>query len=87
MRPPALARHDDPAPYGELDARDLAARCRRRLWPEARNVDPARPAVESHGRRGALFVDCGRDAGYLQDRTARLLAVAEAAGRGTVHYG
>lgn len=77
----------EPDYAGELSARDLAARCRRRLWPEARNVDAAVPQTESRGARGARFIECGREAGYLRDRTERLLAVAQAAGDGLVYYG
>ncbi len=61
--------------YGSLDARELAARCRRRLWPEARNVDPALPS-HVEGR----FIFCGRRPAYLRERTAELLAIAERAG-------
>ncbi len=61
--------------YGELDASDLAARCRRRLWPEARNVDAGR-AEEQLSERAVI---CGRPAGRLQEYAERLLRIAERA--------
>lgn len=72
---------------GEMPARALAARCQRRLWPEARNVDAgvAPEVVQTPGR--ATLVECGRDAGYLNDRTQKLLHLATAAGTGVVHFG
>lgn len=50
--------------FGAVPASDLAARCRRRLWPMPRNVDPASPP---------------RPAGTLRSMTARLLELCEAA--------
>jgi hypothetical protein len=64
---------------GDVMASDLAALCRRRLWPEARNVDPALPAVVDKKPGRATFVVCGRDAGYLQARTTQLLTLCEKA--------
>ena len=49
--------------FGAIGVGDLAARCRRRLWPMARNVDPASPL---------------RRAGTLRSLTARLLALCDA---------
>ncbi|MCY1023968.1 hypothetical protein [Pyxidicoccus sp. MSG2] len=72
--------------YGVLPARELAARCRRRLWPEARNVDPALVAREEHDDGHPRLVFCGRPAGYLRDRTAQLLSLAERAGEGVVSF-
>ncbi|WNZ66213.1 hypothetical protein QEG98_42095 (plasmid) [Myxococcus sp. MxC21-1] len=72
--------------YGELPARDLAARCRRRLWPEVRNLDPAIAPVVERLPGEPLFFQCGRPEGYLRDRTEQLLALAERAGDGVVHY-
>jgi hypothetical protein len=60
--------------WGEINASELAAKCRRRLWPEERNIDPGVPAVEE-GR----VIDCGRRPGYLPERTAQLLKLAEEA--------
>ena len=61
--------------YGQLPASELAARCRRRLWPEPRNLDPALPD-ESADR----YHRFGRPCGYLRQRTAELLRLAELAG-------
>jgi hypothetical protein len=61
---------------GELPAGELAARCRRRLWPEARNQDPGLPARWD----GTRFWDGGRPPGYLQERTRELLELASLAG-------
>ena len=69
-------------PVGTLRAGDLAARCRRRLWPEPRNQDPAIP-----GSVDGRMIDAGRPADYLRDRTARLLAIAECAPEGIVRFG
>jgi hypothetical protein len=60
--------------YGSMPARELAARCRRRLWDEARNIDPERP--EERAARCLFF---GRPAGYLRGRTEELLRIAELA--------
>lgn len=67
----------DGDPYGELDASDLAARCRRRLWPEQRNVDAGRAhQVIERTNGGGAFI-CGRPAGRLQEYAERLLRIAE----------
>jgi hypothetical protein len=58
--------------FGAIDARELAPRCRRRLWPLPRNLDPAK---------------AGRPRGTLRQRTAQLLAVAEEAGELPVTFG
>ena len=72
--------------YGEISARELAARCRRRLWGVARNYDPERVAhVDAKpGRATAIWP--GRRPGYLREKTAELLALAERAGEGAVHW-
>jgi hypothetical protein len=66
--------------WGELAARELAARCRRRLWDVARNQDPARPGFTGRGVLGCRCIVGGRDGGYLRERTVRLLAMADRAG-------
>ena len=68
--------------YGQIPARELAALCRRRLWPEARNADPEVPDV-ARGR----FYRFGRPAGYLRQRTMELLHLAELAGDGVISWG
>lgn len=68
--------------WGEVPATDLAARCRRRLWPEPRNHDPGLP----DGEDGRVFT-CGRPPGYLRERTQQLLELCELAGDGVITYG
>lgn len=65
---------------GEISARDLAARCRRRLWDEGRNHDPATEGYESKAPGCARLVVCDRRPGYLRERTAQMLKVCEKAG-------
>ena len=62
--------------YEPVDASDMAARCRRRLWDEARNIDCGLP-VRVEGK----VVDCGRRPGYLTEKTRQLLVIAEEAQR------
>jgi hypothetical protein len=68
---------------GVLDARDLAARCRRRLWDEPRNYDPAVPATSSASGRLTM---CGRPAGGLRSRCQDLLRLAVAANKRPIHF-
>src|SRR5262249_40429784 len=68
--------------FGQIPARELAALCRRRLWPEARNADPEVPDVD-RGR----FYRFGRRAGYLRQRTMGLLHLAELADDGVISWG
>lgn len=72
---------------GELDAHATAARCRRRLWPEARNLDAEKPGHVDAAPGRATLIDCGRDAGYLQERTRWLLALCERAGDRAITFG
>jgi hypothetical protein len=66
--------------YGQISARDLAARCRRRLWEEARNHDPAIEGFEDKAEGRARLIVCGRRPDYLRERTAQMLKVCEKAG-------
>lgn len=68
--------------YGQISARELAVLCRRRLWLEPRNVDPE-VADEVCGRLHRF----GRPVGYLRQRTAELLCLAELAGDGVNSWG
>ena len=68
-------------PCGSANARELAARCRRRLWDVERNHDPARPFHEEGN-----LIECGRRAGYLRERTAELLSLAERAGDAVIQW-
>jgi hypothetical protein len=68
--------------YGSMPARELAARGRRRLWAEARNIDPELP--EERAARSVFF---GRPAGYLRGRTEELLRLAELANDDVISWG
>lgn len=71
----------DPCEFGFLEATDLAARCKRRLWPLPRNFDAAVPNREETTANGNVrLIVCGREAGYLRSRTEDLLRLAERAG-------
>jgi hypothetical protein len=67
--------------WGQMPARDLAARCRRRLWLEPRNFDEPLPA-QVEGR----LINFGRPAGYLRRRTEELLRLAELAGDDVISW-
>jgi hypothetical protein len=69
----------EPSDFGYVAAPDLAARCRRRMWPIARNYDPALPPRGERSGNVRLVV-AGREAGYLRARTEELLKLAERAG-------
>ena len=71
---------------GDIDARELAAKCRRRLWEESRNHDAAVAGFEDKREGRATMIDCGRSADYLRERTAQLLSVAEFAGDNLVGW-
>ena len=65
--------------FGSQAASDVAARCRRRLWPMPRNYDPAVAAAKNYP---------GRPAGTLRAWTERLLRTAERAGpEGVILFG
>lgn len=73
----------DPLNFGFIEASDLAARCRRRLWPIARNYDPAvtnqvRSTATDSGRPHTAPYQ--REAGTLRACTEQLLKLAERAG-------
>jgi hypothetical protein len=60
--------------FGARNAWDVAARCRRRLWPERRNYDAA------FFQKGRVI----RAAGSLRGWASELLRLAERAGSGDV---
>jgi len=66
--------------YGDIPARELAAKCQRRLWDVDRNHDPEVEGWEQGGEGKARVISCGRRPGYLRDTTERLLKVAQKAG-------
>lgn len=66
--------------FGYVAASDLAARCRRRLWPLPRNYDAGIPARQESSNGTVRLVVSGREPGYLRARTEELLKLAERAG-------
>ena len=58
--------------FGAIAARELAPRCRRRLW--------------NHGKKLAAHIERNAHTS-LRARTSELLAIAEAAGEGLVMFG
>jgi hypothetical protein len=68
-------------PWGAVSARELAARCRRRLWDVERNQDPERPSFQEGN-----FILCGRRPGYLRERTGELLRLADSAGDARIQW-
>jgi hypothetical protein len=62
--------------FGAVEGRILLPLCRRRLWPELRNVDPAR----STGARS-------RAAGTLRRLTGELASAIDSSPDGLVHFG
>lgn len=74
--------------YGHCDAKELAARCRRRLWDEPRNYDVGLDTShEETVEGGARLIECGRDPGYLRHTVGKLLKIAERAGDNLVAWG
>ena len=69
-----------PWDIGRLPAADVAARCRRRLWPEGRNHDQGAPGSDTKLPGKPRVIDFGRREGYLEEKTAALLALATEAG-------
>lgn len=76
---------------GTVDARELAAKCRRRLWDESRNHDPAVTGAERAELMGvelsSRVIICNRRPDYLRSTTERILALAEKAGENSVSWG
>lgn len=73
--------------FGQIKGTELAAKCRRRLWDEARNHDPAKEGEVTKTPGQATLINCGREEDYLRFRTQWLLAMAERAGERMVHFG
>lgn len=70
------------SPAGDMiDANELAALCRRRLWDEPRNHDSELTPKQTAERIGATghprVITGGRPAGRLRELTRRLLVIAE----------
>ena len=68
------------APCGEIKARELAAMCRRRLWNEPRNHDPALDGADYKIEGGPRVIISDRPPNYLHDQTERMLKICEKAG-------
>ncbi len=75
---------------GTVDARELAAKCRRRLWNESRNHDPAMTGEQFAERLGVeqspRLIICDRRPDYLREQTERMLALAEKAGENSISW-
>lgn len=69
----------DSEPCGQISGEDLVKACHERMLLKRANLDAALPTVTSKGLRGATFIEHGRDAGYLRERTMELLAIARQA--------
>lgn len=65
---------------GQVKASELAVRCRRRLWDEARNHDPAVDGYDHKADGCARLIIVGRGPDYLRERTAQMLKICEKAG-------
>lgn len=72
---------------GSVSARDMAAKCRRRLWNEPRNYDIGIESTEENQLGHAKVVNCGRDPGYLRHKTEKLLEIADWAGDNLIAWG
>jgi hypothetical protein len=70
----------DAAYGGQIEARDLAARCRRRLWDEQRNYDPAVEGADYKIDGGPRVIVADRRPSYLREQTERVLKICEKAG-------
>lgn len=70
----------EPSDFGYMEATDLAARCRRRMWPIARNFDQGIASRQESVNGAVRLVVSGREPGYLRARTEELLKLAERAG-------
>lgn len=72
---------------GEAPAREVAALCRRRLWPERREKDdPGVPFSDTKRPGQCRVIVCGRPPGRLAEYAERLLALAEEAGGGVITW-
>lgn len=72
--------------HGEIKAKELAARCRRRLWDEPRNHDAGVDGYEQKEPGKARLIYGGRRPGYLREMVEKLLKIAEAAGEDYVMW-
>ena len=73
--------------FDTIDARTLAAKCRRRLWDEKRNHDAAIPGYTDKAPGRSTLIYNGRSSGYLREKTYLILAIALKAGDHSVSWG
>lgn len=73
--------------YGSLPAREMAARCKRRTWDVARNLDAGIEPQAYKVPNGPQVYSGGREPGYLRHRVEQLLQLAEKAGDGQIVWG
>lgn len=72
---------------GEIEASKLAVLCRRRLWDEKRNHDPAIEGDEYKVDGGPRVIIAGRRPAYLRHQTERMLALCLKAGDRVISWG
>ena len=72
---------------GEIKASDLAALCRRRLWDEARNYDPAVAGSDRQEQGRARLIVCDRRPNYLREKTEQMLKICEKAADRLIAWG
>jgi hypothetical protein len=76
---------------GDIPAPELAARCRRRLWDESRNHDPALSGEDRAAAMGVAgnprVIVGDRMPGYLRMRTEQMLRICEKAGNRHISWG
>jgi hypothetical protein len=72
---------------GEIGAMELAARCRRRLWDETRNYDPAVEGSDHKTPGHARLIVCDRRPNYLREKTEQMLKICEKAGDRLISWG
>lgn len=65
---------------GDIKGTELAAKCRRRLWPEKRNETPAVESTDVKRPGQCRIIMGSREANYHQERARELLVLAESAG-------
>lgn len=57
---------------GVIKASEIVARCKRRLWPEARNSDPGTETVQKD-----KLILYGRPEGYMQEKCEQMIRLCE----------
>jgi hypothetical protein len=70
-----------------IPAPEMAALCRRRLWDEKRNHDPAKDGDEYKVEGGPRVIIAERRPGYLREKTEIMLRICEKAGDRLIAWG